>query len=165
MLVEKCRSATVAEVMPVLGRDYYEVFSNLIVNAKKSIYITVFQGTVSEKGSHDKIRKLILTIANVSKKINDVKILVYNGNNLISNEKFMTSCIKRGIKVRKSKPSDFVHSKIVVADDVFVLVGSHNMTSSGIKGNYEASVLIECPNVALIFKSYFDYLWDRGRDC
>jgi hypothetical protein len=167
MLIDQYRAATVAEVVPVIGRDYYPIINWLIMQATASVFITVFQGTTSETNKHHRVRKLLLTIANKAAHGVDCRMLLYRGSRGDKigaiNELFAKSAATRGIKVYFAKPGDFIHCKLVIVDRKFVLLGSHNMTVSGLWDNYEASILVESANMAEIYNQYFKWMWDRGK--
>ncbi len=52
------------------------------------------------------------------------------------------------------------HNKLVIVDDEKVLLGSQNWSTSGVKSNREASLLVEHAGVAGYFATLFDADWD-----
>lgn len=53
-----------------------------------------------------------------------------------------------GVKVRFDSPEITSHSKVVVIDDRYIFLGSHNLTQAALRYNNEMSVLIESPVMA-----------------
>lgn len=167
MLINQFRSAALAEVVPAVGRDYYHMLEWMIMQSTTTIDLTVFQGRVSETNKHHRVRRILTTIE--SKVIHGVKarMIIYRGSHGDrigkENKQFADASANRGIEVRFARPGDFVHSKMVIVDQKFVLLGSHNMTVSGIWDNYEASILVESCDIAETYRQYFEWLWERGK--
>ncbi len=55
---------------------------------------------------------------------------------------------RHGVTVQFDSPERTTHTKLVIIDQRFVLLGSHNFTHSALRHNNEASVLIESPKLA-----------------
>jgi len=63
-----------------------------------------------------------------------------------------------GIKVRFDSLRKTSHAKVVVIDDRFVFLGSHNLTHSALSRNNEISVRINSPEMAREIKTYLGTL-------
>jgi len=72
----------------------------------------------------------------------------------------------RGLGLRRVLLSErFVHAKLIVVDD-YVILGSHNLTSSSVAGRLELSMTIESRNLANALDTLFEHLYreeERGR--
>jgi phosphatidylserine/phosphatidylglycerophosphate/cardiolipin synthase-like enzyme len=55
---------------------------------------------------------------------------------------------RHGVTVQFDSPERTTHTKLVIIDQHYVLLGSHNFTHSALRHNNEASVLIESPQLA-----------------
>lgn len=64
-----------------------------------------------------------------------------------------------GIEARLDSPDTTTHNKLVIADDV-TLVGSHNWTSSALRYNHEATMLVADAQVTSFYNDYFEALWE-----
>ena len=53
-----------------------------------------------------------------------------------------------GLNLYLSREEEFIHSKVIIRDKTEVLIGSANLTNSGLTTNYELGVLIKNPQVA-----------------
>lgn len=53
-----------------------------------------------------------------------------------------------GLNLYLSKEEEFIHSKVLISDKTEVLIGSANLTNSGLTTNYELGVLIKNPQIA-----------------
>ncbi|MDD2336268.1 MAG: phospholipase D-like domain-containing protein [Geobacteraceae bacterium] len=65
---------------------------------------------------------------------------------------------RNGIKVRFDSLRKTSHAKVVVIDDRFVFLGSHNLTHSALTRNNELSVRIDSPEMARQIKAYLGTL-------
>ncbi|MBI3327914.1 MAG: phospholipase [Nitrospinae bacterium] len=70
---------------------------------------------------------------------------------------------RRGIKVRLDSPARTTHTKLVVIDQRYVFLGSHNFTHSALLHNNEASVLIESPEIAKQALTYVQRIEEESR--
>jgi phosphatidylserine/phosphatidylglycerophosphate/cardiolipin synthase-like enzyme len=55
---------------------------------------------------------------------------------------------RRGVSVQFDSPTRTTHTKLVIIDQRYVFLGSHNFTHSALRHNNEASVLIESAKLA-----------------
>jgi phosphatidylserine/phosphatidylglycerophosphate/cardiolipin synthase-like enzyme len=169
MIKDNFISGAVAEVVPVIGPDYYLTLNWLIQQAKHSLSLTIFTSSVNRGNSYHKIRKLLLNISGKIKK-NDLetRAVLYRGtrdNGIgLRNEGFAREAVKLGLKIRLSPAGTFLHSKVVIVDRRLVLIGSHNFSSSSMSKDYEASILIESPQIADVYYRYFTTLWQKARE-
>jgi phosphatidylserine/phosphatidylglycerophosphate/cardiolipin synthase-like enzyme len=65
---------------------------------------------------------------------------------------------RNGITVRFDSLRKTSHAKVVVIDERFVFLGSHNLTHSALSRNNELSVLIDSPEMARQIKTYLGTL-------
>jgi phosphatidylserine/phosphatidylglycerophosphate/cardiolipin synthase-like enzyme len=72
---------------------------------------------------------------------------------------------RAGVAVEFEVPERVTHSKVVVVDGRFALIGSHNWTAHSLLTYGEATVLIDCPRIAEDCTRDFDGRWAvlRGR--
>jgi phosphatidylserine/phosphatidylglycerophosphate/cardiolipin synthase-like enzyme len=66
---------------------------------------------------------------------------------------------RAGIAVEFETPERVTHSKVVIVDGRFTLVGSHNWTANSLLTYKEASVLVDCQRVAENCTRDFDLRW------
>lgn len=71
--------------------------------------------------------------------------------------------LKRGgVKVYMDGPKRRSHMKVAVVDGRFAIVGSHNLTRSGLRKNHELSLKVESPCVAERILSYLKRIAREG---
>jgi phosphatidylserine/phosphatidylglycerophosphate/cardiolipin synthase-like enzyme len=69
---------------------------------------------------------------------------------------------RHGITVHFDSLGRTTHTKLVVIDQRYLLLGSHNFTHSALRHNNEASVLIESPKLARQALAYLQRIGERG---
>ena len=65
---------------------------------------------------------------------------------------------RSGIEIRFDSLRKTSHAKVVVIDDRYVFLGSHNLTHSALSRNNELSVRIDSPEMARQITSYLGTL-------
>jgi len=66
-----------------------------------------------------------------------------------------------GVDARLGPQGLTLHSKFIVCDGLFAVVGSHNLTNRSLTRNYETSVLTAAREVARELSDSFERLWQR----
>lgn len=68
--------------------------------------------------------------------------------------------LANGIDVQMDNDTDTDHMKIVMIDGYLVYVGSHNWSESALYHNNEMSVKVTNEEVADLFLTYFDTIYE-----
>lgn len=126
----------------------------LIDNAQKYIYIPAF--LITHKGLAD-------SLINASKRGVAVKIILDATNTHTSSSK-MKSLRGAGIQVKTENFAGKCHSKSIIIDDEYTIIGSMNFSRSGEGVNDENLIIIKSPEIAKFYKTFFQYLWQRIPD-
>ena len=126
----------------------------IIENAKDYIYIPIFvitENRVVEALIKAKQRgvdiRLISDALNASSKYSKIKVLRANG-----------------IPVKIENYAGKMHSKTMIADDKYSIIGSMNFSKSGETKNDENTIVLENAEAAKYLKRFFLYQWDRMPD-
>lgn len=123
----------------------------IINNAKSYIYIPVFYITKKE---------LVNELIAAHKR--GVKIKIINDATNASNKHTIHHQLREaGIKVKTENYAGKLHSKAMIIDDEYSIIGSMNFTNSGEKRNDENVVIIKDEEIAQYLKSTFLKLWDK----
>jgi len=69
-----------------------------------------------------------------------------------------------GVPVRKDGNSSFMHNKVIVVDERFVITGSLNYSTSAEESNDENVIIIDNPEIASLYLQEFDRIWAQGTD-
>ena len=126
----------------------------IIENAKDYIYIPIFvitenrvvEALISAKQRGVDVR-LISDALNASGKYSKIKVLRANG-----------------ILVKIENYAGKMHSKTMIADDKYSIIGSMNFSKSGETKNDENTIVLENAEAAKYLKRFFLYQWDRIPD-
>ncbi len=121
----------------------------LINNSQKYIYMPIFLIT------HKDISNALI-LAN--KKGIDVKIIMDSNSTFTRNTKheFLR---KNNIALKCENYAGKLHSKSIIIDDKYVIMGSMNFSNSGENKNDENMLIINNPKFAKEFRQVFEYLW------
>ena len=123
----------------------------IINNAKSYIYIPVFYITKKEL-----VNELIAAHNR------GVEVKIINDATNASNKYTIHHQLREaGIKVKTENYAGKLHSKAMIIDDEYSIIGSMNFTNSGEKRNDENVVIIKDEEIAQYLKSTFLKLWDK----
>lgn len=126
----------------------------LIDGSQKYIYIPAF--LITHKG-------LAVSLINASKRGVSVKIILDATNTHTSSSK-LKFLRQNGIQVKTENLAGKLHSKSIIIDDVYTIIGSMNFSRSGESVNDENLLIIKNREIALFYKTFFQYLWKRIPD-
>ena len=126
----------------------------LIEGAKKYIYIPAFLVT------HDEMAAALI---NAKQRGVDVKLII-DATNTYSSRSKVKMLRSAGIPVKIENYAGKIHSKSIIIDDKYIIVGSMNFSKSGENKNDENVVIIEDERLAKFYKGFFEYLWRKIPD-
>ena len=123
----------------------------LIENAKKYIYIPVFFITKKE---------ILNSLVYAHNNGVDIKVIndATNANTKYSIHKQLR---KYGILVKTENYAGKLHSKAIIIDDEFSIIGSMNFSNNGEKRNDENVLIIYDKEIAQYLKNTFLHLWNK----
>lgn len=126
----------------------------LVQNAKKYIYIPVF--IITDKN-------LVNALKNASSRGVDVRILT-DATGAANRYSPVDEMRSAGLKIKIENRAGKMHSKAIVIDDLYLIVGSMNFSKSGENYNDENLILIKDKNFASAYKQHFLHLWKNIPD-
>jgi phosphatidylserine/phosphatidylglycerophosphate/cardiolipin synthase-like enzyme len=105
-------------------------------------------------------KRLTQELINAKKRGVDVKVIVdaLNASTEHSKHKELRSA---GIPVKAENYAGKMHSKTMIVDDEFLVVGSMNFSNSGENRNDENVVILKNAEAAKFYKDFFLYQWDK----
>lgn len=123
----------------------------LINNAKSYIYIPIF--VLTEK-------QIAESLIKAKNRGVDVKIIIdaLSASNRHSKHETLRA---NGVLVKTEAYAGKMHSKSMIIDDEYVVVGSMNFSNSGNNYNDENLVLIKDKNIAKFYKEFFLFQWSK----
>ncbi len=133
-------------------RQFFHVLCDHIGDANREIVVSMFLFKASPDGSNRANMILEELIAAQHRGV-QVRVLLertdrkkdsLNRVNLATSERLR----RHGVQVLFDSPDTTTHTKVIVIDERFLFIGSHNLTHSALFHNHELSVLIDNPNLA-----------------
>lgn len=138
--------------VPIIAQRFPDVVIPLIDKAFHSISIIVFDWRWYPTISGSSVSVFNNAIARSVSRGVSVRALV-------NSETLIDRLASVGIKARKLHLKRMLHTKMMLIDDIHLIIGSHNYTHHGFSLNEEASIYVILDSVDNDFKSYFNALW------
>jgi len=141
----------VVEAKLLLDRDYFTALLDGVDRARSEIFLSayLFRTIENAKGYPEAVLKSLLAAAKRGVRVDVVVERNQGADDLNRNNAETAERLKQGgIRVCMDAPDRVTHTKLVVIDRRYVLIGSHNLTQSALKYNHEASVWIESAPLA-----------------
>lgn len=69
-----------------------------------------------------------------------------------------------GVPVRQDGNPSFLHHKVIVVDQRYVITGSLNFSTSAEESNDENVIIIDNPEIAALYIQEFERVWTQGSD-
>ncbi len=142
-------------------RVYFSPYDNaakylveLINEAKTYVYVPTFLVTHAD---------ISAALVRAKSRGVDVKIII-DANNTSSRHTKHNDLRKKGVPLKTEVFAGKLHSKSLIIDDKFTVIGSMNFSFSGNNKNDENMVIIEDEQIAKIYKYFFLYLWNKIPD-
>jgi phosphatidylserine/phosphatidylglycerophosphate/cardiolipin synthase-like enzyme len=136
----------VAEAKLLLDSDYFAALLNGIDHAREEISFSIylFRTIEDAQGYPESILKSLVAAVRRGVRVEAVLERNRNADDLSRNNAETTQRLRQGgVRVCLDAPDRQTHTKLVVIDRRYVLIGSHNLTQSALKYNHEASVWID----------------------
>lgn len=123
----------------------------LINGAHKYIYIPAFLIT------HKQMAQALIEAKNRGV---DVKIIL-DATNTHEGASKLKMLRQAGIQVKTEIFAGKLHSKSIIIDDKYSVIGSMNFSRSGEDKNDENMIIINNPDIAVFYKRFFLYMWAK----
>ncbi|HRR95243.1 MAG TPA: phospholipase D-like domain-containing protein [Candidatus Ratteibacteria bacterium] len=150
------------KITPINNREYFPSVLNKIKNAKKSIYIIMYLASYYSEYPESPSNQIINALINKKKENIKIEIILEQSDSKydehLKTENLKTGSIlaKNGITVYFDSPEIKTHSKLLIIDEKYVIIGSTNWSYSALEKNNETSVIIESPKCAEYYIGYFE---------
>lgn len=120
----------------IIGREYPDFITNLIKNSKSSIKILIYDWRWYSHDPHTRIQKFNNEVLAAIRRGVDVSAVV--NSNVIADvlQQF-------GVKIKICNSSKVMHIKMIIVDEKYLVLGSHNLSMNAFELNHEMSVLLE----------------------
>jgi phosphatidylserine/phosphatidylglycerophosphate/cardiolipin synthase-like enzyme len=146
------------------NEEYFDMLMPHLTQAKQELVVSMF---LFAPGDHENNRANQVRQALIEAAKRGVRVQVFL--DISDDEDFSTEANRdvakdlrrHGVTVHFDSPGRTTHTKLVVIDQRYVFLGSHNFTHSALRHNNEASVLIESPKLAHQVLTYLQRIGER----
>jgi len=151
------------QVYVLKNKEYYSKLFDIVSKANKSVVVVMYVVKYDPKDINDPVNKLLETLVSLHREGVEVKVLV-DDETYDSYPETIEYLLSNNISIKLDpKAGITTHAKIVVVDNLYVFIGSHNWTESALMYNNEVSVLIISKEIAQNVLNYINTLWEQGR--
>jgi phosphatidylserine/phosphatidylglycerophosphate/cardiolipin synthase-like enzyme len=154
-----------AKVEAIIGSDYYRKVSPVICSASYKIDIIMYEWkwySHEFAGGVQRLNNEIISKARENVKVRVLLNIESMGHAITKiNSRTASFLQQKGVIVKFGQVGVATHAKMVIVDDRFCVVGSHNFSKGSFTRNQECSVLIEGGEAIRPFIDYFKLLWDQ----
>ena len=158
----------IPKIIPLYDEDFSNIVTRLINEARKKIYITTYKLEPRKGPKAQRINALIKALFNANVRGVQIYILLnfYENHKATSNINWYASRIfaKNGIIVKYQTTGRTLHQKLILIDDVYIVIGSHNLSVQALAENIELSLLIQDDTIYKKSETKFLNLWDKAND-
>lgn len=149
------------KVYPANNRVYHKMVLPLLKGAKDTIYIIMFLASYYPGYPDSPTNLFFKEIIEAKKRGVKVEVILnqsdseYSSHATVENLKIARYLTSHNIPVYFSPFGVTTHSKMLIIDSNFTIIGSANWTYSAMVRNNETSVIIESPELARYYMEYF----------
>lgn len=150
----------------VVNDAYVAAAQDMIESATTSLSLMVFLGTDSSAHPGGVAPDVLIDALELASQSLHVRVILDQDD---IDDPYLSKAINlpllnrlkaAGIPVKFDEKNVLLHSKLLIADEESVLVGSHNWTRTGFNNTHEVSVRADQAGLARAYQARFDTLWD-----
>ena len=154
-----------AKIIPAIATDYPKVVIPIINSAGHKLDIMMYQWKWYSHENAGGVEKFNLAVQAASRRGVKVRVLL----NIESMGHAITKINKRtetflrlaGVDVKFGQIGYATHAKMLIIDDRFLILGSHNISKGSFSRNQEASIVVEGGEAIRSYIDYFLLLWKQ----
>ncbi|RKY39407.1 MAG: hypothetical protein DRP75_02265 [Candidatus Omnitrophota bacterium] len=155
-----------ADVEVVCNKDYFPSVLSLISQAKEEVCVLLFEMRYYKQYPDSVSNRLVQELISAVRRGVKVEVILdqsdWNRKNTEKNKISADVLLKGGVRVYLDDLKKTTHSKVIIVDGRYTVVGSTNWTYYGLERNNESSVVIDSPQIAKIFRDYFERIKARS---
>lgn len=138
--------------IPIVGADYPKKVIPLLDNAKKNIDLISYDWRWYPNQPGHVVQQFNIALVNAVRRGVIVRAVV-------NRAELLPVLIKVGIQARVLKDHRTLHAKMLLVDDITLVLGSHNITRNAFGSNIETSLVVSVPDGEGRFKQFFNHLF------
>ncbi|MBC7317948.1 hypothetical protein H5T57_01660 [Candidatus Bipolaricaulota bacterium] len=136
---------------------YLREIPEILEQAEKEILVALSDLRAYSDGTTD---PLILGLCAAAKRGAAVYALLEDANPSPEREEAVNKLSACGVNVRNDSPDSTLHTKFLVVDTRFVVVGSTHWTKTALTRSIQVDLVFDEPSLAHVFRQFFFYLWE-----
>lgn len=136
----------------IIGKEFVKKVIPLIDGAKNDICIIVYDWRNYKKDVGSSVFKLNQALISAVKRKVSVRVIIHPKN---SNQKW----VKDFFKTKELYSNKTIHTKMMIIDSDYLVIGSHNYTFSGLELNQEISVISKDKSAIQRTQKFFNTLF------
>ena len=156
------------KIIPLYDEDFSNIITPLIKAAQKKIYITSYKLEPRRGPKARRINALIAELFNAAVRRVDIRILLnfYENHKATSNINWYAAKLfqRNGIIIKYPSSGRTLHQKIILIDDLYIIIGSHNLSVQSLAQNIELSFLLQDDTIYREAETRFLKLWETAKD-
>jgi len=153
-----------AAVASADDREFFPAVHSLLKSADRSVDVILYQSRFYFHYPASKTNAMICDLIDASERGARVRVVVeradWNLENTEGNRDVAQVLDRSGVEVYFDPPATTSHTKLVIVDGRYTVVGSTNWSHYALDGNNEANVVIDSKGVARAFTKYFEGIMD-----
>jgi len=154
-----------AKIQPAIATDYPKIVVPLLQAAGHKIDILMYEWKWYTHENAGGVERFNLAIQAASRRGCKVRVLlnIESMGHAITKINSRTEQFLRlaGVEVKFGQIGVATHAKMLIIDDRFLILGSHNISKGSFSRNQEASIVVEGGEAIRPYIDYFRLLWDR----
>ncbi len=154
-----------AEIQAIIASDYPKVVVPLIVSARSNIEILMYEWKWYGHESAGGVQKLNLALVAAARRGVKIRVLMNSeamGHAITKiNGRTMSFLQRYGMEVKMGQFGGVVHAKMMILDDDWLVLGSHNYSKSAFSRNQEASIAVRGREEIKRYRDFFKNLWQQ----
>ena len=158
-------SAFDAKIQPAIATDYPKIVVPLLQAAGHKIDILMYEWKWYTHENAGGVERFNLAIQAASRRGVKVRVLlnIESMGHAITKINSRTEQFLRlaGCEVKFGQIGVATHAKMLLIDDRFLVLGSHNISKGSFSRNQEASIVVEGGEAIRAYIDYFRLLWDH----
>lgn len=150
------------EVVLMNNRDYTPVLVNLIDSAKISVHAIIYATGYYPDYPDGVTTDLQNALINCSKRGVEVTLIIdqssWNPSQSVKNEDYANFMNDNGVTVYFDPPDITTHTKVVIVDSLYTVVGSTNWSFFALANNNECAVGVKSRELNAVYENIFNQL-------
>lgn len=151
----------------IRNEEYLPCASVVLAQARKAIDLCTYKFELSNRTDAKRFMLRVLTLYELAIKGVRIRVLLNTTKSRSGltkiNEYAARELKKHKIEVRTLKDNRCQHSKMLLVDGQWAIIGSHNWTPRSMTDNFEVSVVLYGQNHIQEIQQHFDNIWNKSK--